>query len=71
MSGSHINPIVTVAAATLGNIPLIQVPIYFLGQMAGAVVGFGLLKVSPRNCNSITITRGAKWISDIQQRFGN
>nr|QBL97994.1 aquaporin 4 [Dendroctonus armandi] len=45
VSGSHINPIVTVAAATLGNIPLIQVPIYFLGQMAGAVVGFGLLKV--------------------------
>ncbi|CAH1953469.1 unnamed protein product [Acanthoscelides obtectus] len=45
ISGSHINPIVTVAAATLGNIPLIQVPIYFVGQLLGALLGFGLLKV--------------------------
>ncbi|CAH0558342.1 unnamed protein product [Brassicogethes aeneus] len=44
VSGSHINPVVTVAAATLGNISLIQVPIYFIGQMAGALLGFGLLK---------------------------
>ncbi|KAJ8965973.1 hypothetical protein NQ317_008784 [Molorchus minor] len=29
ISGSHINPVVTVAAVTLGNIPVIQVPIYF------------------------------------------
>lgn len=45
VSGSHINPIVTVAAATLGNISLLQVPIYFTGQMLGALLGFGLLKV--------------------------
>ncbi|XP_049822687.1 aquaporin AQPAe.a isoform X2 [Aethina tumida] len=44
ISGSHINPVVTVAAATLGNIPLIQIPIYFAGQMFGALLGFGLLK---------------------------
>lgn len=43
ISGSHINPIVTVAAATLGNIPLIHVPIYFVGQMLGGILGFGLL----------------------------
>ncbi|CAH1130323.1 unnamed protein product [Ceutorhynchus assimilis] len=49
VSGSHINPIVTVAAATLGNIPLIQVPIYFLGQLLGALVGYGLLKVVTPN----------------------
>ncbi|XP_066156013.1 aquaporin AQPAe.a-like isoform X2 [Euwallacea fornicatus] len=46
VSGSHINPIVTVAAATLGNISLIQVPIYFVGQMFGALLGFGLLKLA-------------------------
>ncbi|XP_044266377.1 aquaporin AQPcic-like [Tribolium madens] len=46
ISGSHINPVVTVAAATLGNIPLIQVPIYFVGQMLGALTGFGLVKLA-------------------------
>lgn len=46
ISGSHINPIVTVAAATLGNIPLIRVPIYFVGQFLGALLGFGLLKAA-------------------------
>ncbi|KAL1490647.1 hypothetical protein ABEB36_013307 [Hypothenemus hampei] len=46
VSGAHINPIVTVAAATLGNIPLVQVPIYFVGQMFGAIAGFGLLKLA-------------------------
>lgn len=44
ISGSHINPLVTVAAVTLGNIPLIQVPIFFVGQFLGALLGFGLLK---------------------------
>lgn len=43
ISGSHINPVVTVAAATLGNISLIQIPIYFVGQFIGALLGFGLL----------------------------
>lgn len=46
ISGSHINPIVTVAAATLGNIPLIQIPIYFVGQLFGALIGFGLLRLA-------------------------
>ncbi|XP_076269469.1 aquaporin AQPAe.a-like isoform X2 [Rhynchophorus ferrugineus] len=45
ISGSHINPIVTVAALTLGNISLIQVPIYFAGQLVGALAGFGLLNI--------------------------
>ncbi|CAH1185864.1 unnamed protein product [Phyllotreta striolata] len=45
VSGAHINPAVTVAAATLGDIPLLQVPIYFVGQFLGALLGFGLLWV--------------------------
>lgn len=44
ISGCHINPIVTVAAATIGNIPLIQVPIFIVGQMLGGLAGFGLIK---------------------------
>ncbi|KAJ8976589.1 hypothetical protein NQ317_004687 [Molorchus minor] len=44
ISGCHINPAVTVAAVTLGNIPLIQVPIFIIGQMLGGLAGFGLIK---------------------------
>jgi aquaporin related protein len=51
ISGAHINPIVTVAAATLGDIPLIQVPIYFVGQLIGAFLGFGLLLVVTPEAN--------------------
>lgn len=46
VSGSHINPIVTVAAATLGDIALIQVPVYFVGQMIGGLLGYALLLVA-------------------------
>nr|XP_023027650.1 aquaporin AQPAe.a-like isoform X2 [Leptinotarsa decemlineata] len=45
ISGSHLNPAVTVAAFTLGHMPLIQVPIFFVGQILGSLAGFGLLKV--------------------------
>nr|XP_023027649.1 aquaporin AQPAe.a-like isoform X1 [Leptinotarsa decemlineata] len=44
ISGSHLNPAVTVAAFTLGHMPLIQVPIFFVGQILGSLAGFGLLK---------------------------
>uniref|UniRef100_V5I9M7 Aquaporin n=1 Tax=Anoplophora glabripennis TaxID=217634 RepID=V5I9M7_ANOGL len=43
ISGSHINPLVTVAAVTLGNTSLIQLPVYFVGQLIGALLGFGIL----------------------------
>ncbi|XP_050306765.1 aquaporin AQPAe.a-like isoform X2 [Anthonomus grandis grandis] len=50
ISGSHINPIVTVAAATLGNISLIQIPVYFFGQLLGAILGYGcLLAITPQH----------------------
>ncbi|RZC37437.1 MIP domain containing protein [Asbolus verrucosus] len=58
ISGSHINPLVTVAAATLGNIPLIQVPIYFVGQVLGALGGFGLLKLATPS-SVLDVTRNA------------
>ncbi|KAK5646367.1 hypothetical protein RI129_004831 [Pyrocoelia pectoralis] len=43
ISGSHINPIITIAAAVTGQLAFIEVPIYFLGQFVGAFVGYGLL----------------------------
>ncbi|KAG5872515.1 hypothetical protein JTB14_014399 [Gonioctena quinquepunctata] len=50
ISGAHLNPAVTTAAATLGHLPLIQVPIYLFGQILGALGGFGLLKaLTPSN----------------------
>lgn len=45
ISGGHINPIVTVAAAVLGHIALIQVPIYFVAQLLGALAGYGTVKI--------------------------
>ena len=43
ISGSHINPIITIAAAVCGKLAFIEVPIYFIGQFAGAFLGYGLL----------------------------
>lgn len=39
------NPVVTVAAATLGNTPLLLIPVYITGQLLGGLAGFGLLRV--------------------------
>ncbi|CAG9862713.1 unnamed protein product [Phyllotreta striolata] len=44
ISGAHINPAVTVAAAALGHFPLINIPIYVAGQLLGSLTGFGLVK---------------------------
>ncbi|KAF5295029.1 hypothetical protein FQR65_LT10582 [Abscondita terminalis] len=43
ISGSHINPIITIAAAVSKQLAFIEVPIYFVGQFAGAFAGYGLL----------------------------
>ncbi|XP_031342350.1 aquaporin AQPAe.a-like isoform X1 [Photinus pyralis] len=43
ISGSHINPIITIAAAVTGQLAFIEVPIYFIGQFVGAFIGYGLL----------------------------
>jgi len=43
ISGSHLNPIVTVASVICGYTPIALAPIYILGQFAGALGGFGAL----------------------------
>ncbi|CAH1113824.1 unnamed protein product [Psylliodes chrysocephalus] len=56
ISGAHINPAVTVAAATLGHFPLINIPIYISGQILGALTGFGLVKaITTTKLNSSTL----------------
>jgi glycerol uptake facilitator protein len=39
ISGAHINPAVTLGLASIGAVPLAQVPVYIIGQMLGAFVG--------------------------------
>ncbi|XP_017770650.1 PREDICTED: aquaporin AQPAe.a-like isoform X2 [Nicrophorus vespilloides] len=46
LSGSHLNPIVTVAAVIVGHTPIAISPVYILGQMFGAIGGFGALMMS-------------------------
>ncbi len=38
-SGGHINPAVTLAVAIDGGVPWSSVPIYFVGQLVGGIVG--------------------------------
>ncbi|MBA3585716.1 MAG: aquaporin family protein, partial [Gemmatimonadetes bacterium] len=45
ISGAHINPAVTLGLASIGAVPLAQVPIYIIGQMLGAFVGAVLVWV--------------------------
>ncbi len=39
VSGAHINPAVTLGLAVAGNFPWADVPLYWLGQMLGAMIG--------------------------------
>ncbi|MHA4807909.1 MIP/aquaporin family protein [Flavitalea flava] len=47
-SGAHLNPAVTLAFAVLKKIPLQQIPVYFAGQMLGAMAGSLLAWLSYR-----------------------
>jgi len=38
-SGAHLNPAVTIALAILGKVPAEKLPLYFGGQMFGAMIG--------------------------------
>jgi len=42
ISGAHFNPVVTISAALIGEFKWREVPVYFLAQFAGALVGVGL-----------------------------
>jgi glycerol uptake facilitator-like aquaporin len=42
ISGAHLNPVVTLAAAAQGGLPWREVPIYVLAQVLGALAGVAL-----------------------------
>lgn len=59
-SGAHLNPAVTLALAVLKKISLDQVPVYFAGQMLGAMAGSLLAWLSYRLHFAATDDAGAK-----------
>lgn len=55
ISGSHLNPVVTLAAVILELLDYVTAAYYVAGQFAGAILGFGLIKVlTPSKYNSYT-----------------
>jgi glycerol uptake facilitator protein len=42
-SGAHLNPAVTIGLASVGAVPIAQVPVYIIGQFAGAIIGATLV----------------------------
>lgn len=48
-SGAHINPAVTLALAIAGKFPWLDVPIYMLAQMLGAMLGATLVWLTYQN----------------------
>ncbi|XP_014214761.1 aquaporin AQPcic-like [Copidosoma floridanum] len=66
ISGAHINPAVTVGAVVCGHKSLLSALVYFIGQTAGGIVGYGLLKLitpqdllygaSPESSDSFCVT---------------
>ncbi|OXU26752.1 hypothetical protein TSAR_010493 [Trichomalopsis sarcophagae] len=45
ISGAHLNPAITVGAVVCGQKSLLSALVYIIGQTAGGIVGFGLLKL--------------------------
>ncbi|XP_018344862.1 PREDICTED: aquaporin-like isoform X1 [Trachymyrmex septentrionalis] len=45
LSQAHINPAVTVGAVILGKKTISEALVYFVSQMIGAILGYGMLKV--------------------------
>ena len=46
ISGAHFNPAVTIALASIGNFPWVDVPMYLMAQFLGAFIGAALVLVS-------------------------
>ena len=44
LSGSHINPIVTMVMSIKGKIPKVEIPEYLSGQIAGGFIAYMLTK---------------------------
>jgi glycerol uptake facilitator protein len=58
LSGGHLNPVVTLSMAYLGKLAWAQVPIFILGQMAGAMAGTTLVWLCYRQQYAATTDAG-------------
>ncbi|MDC6351184.1 aquaporin family protein [Zeaxanthinibacter sp. PT1] len=59
-SGAHLNPAVTVGLAVAGLFPWMDVPLYILAQLFGAMAGSGLVWLMHRNHFEITEDKSTK-----------
>jgi MIP family channel proteins len=59
-SGAHVNPAVTFGLAAVGRFPMIQVPYYWLSQVAGALVASLLLRLIHGNVFNLGATSVAE-----------
>jgi aquaglyceroporin related protein len=60
ISGSHMNPALTIALATWRDFPWRKVPVYIIAQFAGAIVG--ALVIYANYCKGIDIVEGGAGI---------
>jgi glycerol uptake facilitator protein len=60
ISGAHLNPAVTIALATIGSFPWVQVPGYVLAQIIGAIAGAVLVWIAYLPHWSVTDDRATK-----------
>ena len=50
ISHAHVNPAMTVVAIVVGKKTVSEGLVYFIAQILGAIIGFGLLEVSSQKC---------------------
>lgn len=74
ISGAHMNPAVTVAAAAVSGLAWKSVPVYIAAQIAGAIVGTMIADIMfgvPVIALSTHVRTGAsQWLSEIVALFG-
>ncbi|KRT82125.1 hypothetical protein AMK59_4240, partial [Oryctes borbonicus] len=68
ISGAHLNPAVTIAAIIMRKIDWLLVPFYFVSQLIGALVGYGLIMiVTPNELNAnVCVTKVHPLLHDYQ-----
>jgi glycerol uptake facilitator protein len=59
-SGAHLNPAVTLAMAYIGKTPWEQLPVFFAGQMVGAMLGAFMVWVAYHHHFTATTDEGSK-----------
>jgi glycerol uptake facilitator-like aquaporin len=73
-TGAQMNPVVTLAAATLGELPWRTVPGYLIGQFSGAILGVWLAHVMfdlpVWQISGHVRTGTGQWVAEIVATFG-